>query len=156
MQCIIKDLEVAKMKRMITAILAALLSMSLLAGCGKGEFSVGISEDNTAAIEAINAKAGSEGAAGTLTVEENQKIVIIPNFEGDGAVTIQLKSFELGESAESEELLSALNAEGAVFDETITGTEPVEYEVPAGDYMVFATAQNKVTGTATVTLERAE
>ncbi len=104
-------------------------------------------------ITAENANEGDFGGAGSLTVAEGDKILIEPDIEGEGTIHIDLGTMEAGEDATAEELSEAMDPKEAVYSADIGGTEPIEVELAAGDYIVNATANGKVTGTIKISVK---
>ena len=136
----------------------------MLAGCGKSNFGVRVNEDLNIEIIAENATADMSGAVGTFTVEKGDKVVIEPSFE-KGSVLVQFYTFDApspdievteNEAESADDIGAELNVEDVVgqgdpvFEVEVSGTEPIECSFGEGDFMVSATAQNKVTGTAVI------
>ena len=142
------------MKKAITlfSVIALAAAMIIMTSCGKSEMGLSIEDPGKAVITAVNSAEGDFVGAGTLTVGEDQIISVAPEIEGDGAITISfIKAFDDIDDP-VEELGSEDAAESAELTETVTGTEPYELAIPAGDYYLYVTSATKVTGTVTLTV----
>ena len=60
-----------------------------LTGCGKKDFSIRIDENLNAVITAENASKDMFGGAGSLTVEEGQKVVVVEDLISTGGSAIE-------------------------------------------------------------------
>ena len=121
-----------------------------MTGCGKREFSVRIDENLNAVITAENASKDMLGGAGSLTVEEGQKVVVEPAIEGNGKIRIVFSGSSLSEESSPEELTNAVNAEDGDLVIEVTGSGKMEYELVPGDYFLNATVLEPTTGTVTI------
>ena len=136
----------------IALIVMLAMSMVILTACG-GSLGVAVNEDNSATITADKAAPESTASAGTMTVEKGQKVVIEPTLEDGGVISVKFIAFGAGEDADASEIVSAADSDNAVLDEEISGTESIEVDIPAGDYMVRADAVEKATGTIQIYLK---
>ena len=128
-----------------------ILTVFMLAGCGKMNFGVAVNEDMNISIIAENAPKDTFGAAGSLTVGEKGRILVEPDFEGDSEVNVIFTDGSaLTGNASVKELTDAVDQSNAVLEITIGGTEPVEYDLAPGDYIVRATVVKKANGSATI------
>lgn len=137
--------EVVIMKKRMHLTIAVVVIMAfVLAGCGKSNFGVVINEDLNPEITAENASVDSTGQAGTFTVGENEKVLITPDLD-EGKVSVQ---FILFSGAEDENAsLEEITTQDPVLEAEVSGSDPQEYDLDAGDYMIAATVTEKATGT---------
>ena len=126
----------------------AVMLLFVLTACGKINFSVHINEDNTASIEAVRAKEKAFGGAGSITVGENEKIVIESDLSGKSEINVKLIPMGgLGIDAAAEDLANRFNGGNTVLDVNVSGKAVTEYEIAPGDYTVSAAVVSKATGT---------
>ena len=123
-----------------------LLCVLLLAACGSSLFNVSSTEDNSISITAENALKDSMGI-GYLTVGEDQKVLVEPSLDDQGELRLRFMAGLLGSEDFPEE---------PSLEETISGTEPVEFELEPGEYTVGVTVAKKLTGTAVISVKDAE
>lgn len=139
-------------KTKLAAIIALLVLTLIFAGCGTSLFMVDVSDDGKSMdISLENTDEGDSASSGNLIIEEGEVLTVEPAFEGDNAVTIKLiPGTEAATDPElsEEEIEGLVDPEKAVLDETISGTEPVEFELPAGEYYVYVITEESSTGEA--------
>lgn len=146
-------------KRLIVFLALAVFGLMSLTACSGGGpvLSADIDPDGRYAdITASGAVEGDFVMSGTLNVGENDKIVISPDIEGDGSLTVQFISDEAvpeDENAESEELTEAADSAVAALEAVISGTEPSEYSIAPGSYYLRITADGKTGGSARISVE---
>ena len=133
-------------KRFILLFTCVVMFVLITAGCSKSVYNVSTNEDNTISVTAEKAAKESAGL-GYLTVAENEKIVVEPNFEGKGQVQIRVFAGLLG----SEDF-----PETPTIEETIGGTEALEFEAAPGEYTIGIVAVNTVTGNAVISARSLE
>lgn len=138
------------MKRLLVIVFAAVMIMTF-AACGESsEFGVRINEDLNVEIIAENADADMTGAAGTFTVNEGEAVIAEPDFT-EGTVLVEFIPFDgSDEDADLEELEASSDP---VFEAELSGGDPVECDVPAGEYVVKASAVEAATGAAIIRTE---
>lgn len=124
--------------------IAVMVMCLLLTGCGGSNFVVVSNEDMNAEITAENAAAGSTGSVGTFSVAENETVLIEPELK-EGIIAVQFAPFGSADDIDADEK-EILTQTESVAEAEISGTEPVELELGAGDYMVTATVTEKATG----------
>ncbi len=99
-----------------------LFCVLLLAACGSSLFNVSSTEDNSISVTAENALKDSMGI-GYLTVGEDQKVLVEPSLDDQGELRLRFMAGLLGSEDFPEE---------PSLEETISGTEPVEFELEPG------------------------
>lgn len=139
---------------------AVVLGMTaLLAGCGsKTPLTMDMAEDGSSCTITFDKATLDENTmTGTLTVGENDNIVVEQKMEGDGSGTVKFIPADAGalsdENATLDELEGALDEENAAFELVASGSGSETYSVAAGDYYLAVTAENKATGTVTIRVE---
>ena len=137
------------MKKLISIILIAVMSMSMLlmTSCGS-EFGCTDNDEKHMTITAKNAGAGDYFMSGTLEVGEDEQIVIDPSLD-KGSVTIE---FVESEGASNEEELPDTDTE-AKYTAYLTGTNSQAASFGAGSFMVKATVTEKATGTIEINVK---
>lgn len=125
---------------------AAALAMAVgLAACSASEFGVTVNSDLNGQVIAENADPGDNGSAGTLTVNDSQKITVDADVTS-GKVKLSFYAVE-GEQSK-DELPEA--EEKAALEVIVDKSGKTEYQLAAGDYMLSAEAVEKFTGTVTI------
>ena len=143
------------MKKKTILIIACIVSLVMgFTGCSESTFAVVINDDLNVEITAENADEEMVGTVSTFTVSEGDGVLIEPNFE-EGTVLVEFYPFDASEDmdADEEELMPTGKPE---FEVEVTGTDPIECEFAAGDYMVNAEVLEKASGTAVISLIPAE
>ena len=136
------------MKKVSVLLMAAvmLLSMCMVTSCGKSEFGVTDNTEKAMTVNAENADKDDFFMVGTLVVADGEQVTITSGLE-KGSVKIELIPCAQDQSAENvpeyEDAEATMTFE-AKEAESQTGT------IPAGDYMLKATATSKATGTVKV------
>ena len=141
------------MKRIISIVLVAVLTVSMLAmtSCGKKEFSGSVEDDKNMTITAVKADAGDYFATGSLVVEEGEQVTIDTDLES-GAITVEF----LGSSEEqSAEELPELDGE-PIYTAFLEGTNTQSVSFGAGTFMIKPTVTEKATGTVKITVQPAQ
>ena len=141
------------MKRIISIVLVAVLTVSMLAmtSCGKKEFSGSVEDDKNMTITAVKADAGDYFATGSLVVEEGEQVTIDTDLES-GAITVEF----LGSSEEqSAEELPEMDGE-ATYTAFLEGTNTQSVSFGAGTFMIKPTVTEKATGTVKITVQPAQ
>ena len=141
------------MKRIISIVLVAVLTVSMLAmtSCGKKEFSGSVEDDKNMTITAVKADAGDYFATGSLLVEEGEQVTIDTDLES-GAITVEF----LGSSEEqSAEELPEMDGE-ATYTAFLEGTNTQSVSFGAGTFMIKPTVTEKATGTIKITVQPAQ
>lgn len=130
------------MRKLRSAVSAALLAVSVLAltACGKAEFGLSDNTGKEMTVTAKNADKDLFFAAGSLEVEEGETAVMTSHLE-QGEVKVELFDSS-GEMPDiSKEAIMMFIAEG---ETELKGT------LPEGSYMIRATVLKKASGTVTV------
>ena len=143
------------MKKKTLLIIACIVSLVMgFTGCSESTFAVVINDDLNVEITAENADEEMVGTVSTFTVSEGDGVLIEPNFE-EGTVLVEFYPFDASEDmdADEEELMPTGKPE---FEVEVTGTDPIECQFAAGDYMVNAEVLEKASGTAVISLIPAE
>ena len=78
---------------------------------------------------------------------ENQKVLVEPSLDDQGELRLRFMAGLLGSEDFPEE---------PSLEETISGTEPVEFELEPGEYTVGVIVAKKLTGTAVISVKDAE
>ncbi len=132
-------------RRAAVILLAFLLAVLVLTGCGRVEMAV---TENTGKLIRIEAKGAGRDAfliTGSLQVEENEKIVITSGLK-KGGIKVEIFTFEgvddinsVPDIGEADVIITANLGTG----DSLSGT------VAPGDYMLRATCTETATGTVT-------
>lgn len=149
-------------KRLMLVIVSVMTMMLLLASCGETtSLGVVISDDmRSASITADKATDDDFVSAGTLTIGEDEKIVIDQHLEGDGSIVVRFVPADAealsDPDAEVEDLIKASEANYKL-EAILLGEAQDTYYIPTGDYILAITAQDgKVSGTADITIEASD
>ena len=137
------------MKQKIFVILMLIVLVLGLTGCRKPNFGVRVDKDLNVEITAENASRDMTGAAGSFEVAEGQKLYVEPALK-KGEIGVKITAGSLGIDASVEELKDAVSGSGAVLEFTVSGKEPVEFEIEPGEYGVTATVLSKAEGTVVI------
>lgn len=152
------------MKKKLMIVALAVLTVLMLAACGKNDdetfttLSQDVAEDGkSCSIEAKDAGEGDYTVSGMLIVEEGQKLQVVSDIEGDGTITIELSTNEELDSAEmdapADELMEATESYKPVLTVEAAGSDIANYEIAPGEYYVKSTTTKGCTGTAKITVE---
>lgn len=135
----------------VFAVFCLIAAVLVLTGCKKPNFGVRLNEDSNIEIIAENASKGFMGAAGVLTVENGQKLVIDSDLKDKSEILVKLiPASGFGMDASAEDLLSAMTDENAETEITVKGKSSDDYEVVPGDYTVRAESVTKSNGTIVI------
>ena len=107
----------------------------MFSGCESSSITVANSEDGMVTVTAENAEEKS-GGLGYVTVEDGQKLEVKAELTGDSGIQI--------------EVLLEEDAEEALLEETITGSDTYEFAMPAGEYIVRIAAEKGASGSMTI------
>ncbi|MBE6010432.1 MAG: hypothetical protein E7236_07225 [Lachnospiraceae bacterium] len=147
-------------KKKLFVIPAVVLGITaLLAGCGsKTPLTMDMAEDGSSCTITFDKATLDENTmTGTLTVGENDTVVVEQEMEGDGTGTVKFIPADgaalSDEDATLDELEGALDDENAAFELVASGSGSETYTIAAGDYYLAVTAENKATGTVTIRVE---
>ena len=161
------------MKKKLALIMVLLAMMLMIAGCGNNGSDSGdegqkdnkkytlvseIAEDGKSmSIIATKADEGDFTMAGSLIIEENEKVTSLPALN-EGYITIELINSEamgLDENASGEDLQNA-GSTGADYTIKAEGTEITEVTPEPGDYYVKVTTGKGADGAVTLSVLPAE
>lgn len=143
------------MKKQLLLMTLIVLCISLmLAGCAKSNFSVNVNEENAAVITAENSKEGDFGAGGTLTVGENEMLVLESSF--DDGCTVHIKVAGSESLKDGETVPDPGSMDIVAIDQDISGTETMTFDVQPGEYGVSAEVISKGSGKATISVQPSE
>lgn len=134
------------MKKIITAVLLAMVLSVILTACENTESYMIVSpNDNTRGVDLVMERTTTGSAAtGNLTISEGERLVINPNME-KGRVAVSVYWGETspnGNDTDSET--------DAVLEKTIGGKDIMSYGLEPGDYTIVFIAKNRPTGTLMV------
>ena len=148
------------MKKKLFVIPAVIIGIAaLLAGCGsKTPLTMDMAEDGSSCTITFDKATLDENTmTGTLTVGENDTVVVEQEMEGDGTGTVKFIPAD-GEAlsdkdATLDELEGALDDENTALELVVSGSGSETYAIAAGDYYLAVTAENKATGTVNIRVE---
>ena len=132
-------------RRAAVILLAFLLAVLVLTGCGRVEMAV---TENTGKLIRIEAKGAGRDAfliTGSLQVEENEKIVITSGLKKGG---IKVEIFTL-EGADDINSVPDIGGADVIITANLGTGDSLSGTVAPGDYMLRATCTETATGTVT-------
>lgn len=138
-----------KRNKILTAIIALMISALALTACGKSEFSGNWEGEKKMSITAEKAAKGDFFMSGSLHVEEGEQIAIDANLT-KGSIRVELLGAPAEQSADS---LPVINEE-PIMKADLKNKDGASGTVPAGDYMVKATCLEKATGTVMIEVKK--
>ena len=146
--------DYAMMRKFTLTAVFLLIAAFMLTGCGRDAFTAENYGENSITFHGKGAAKKSFVVTGSLTVEENDKIVIESAME-KGQLRIKLVTFAAQDdiNASPEDLKSVTSDDAAVLDEIAEGSGTGEYTVDPGTYYVSAEVLKKMTGDVTVRVE---
>ena len=134
-----------KMKIFIAAAVFMSLVM-ILSGCGVSEFVLDNTDEGTVEIIALNSEAGS-GGLGYVTVEEGEKLHVKAELTNKSSIIMEVLSAE--ELSDADYVNGAEEAE-VLLEESFSGKNEYEFEIPEGDYVLRISTTAKSTGTVSI------
>ena len=132
-------------------IIALLFPVLLLSACGKSEFGLTENTGKYMLITAKNAAKNGSFMAGSLEVDEGEKVVISSNVT-KGKIRVELVGSEEEQSIDK---LPNMDGEPKMTGD-FSGTEEISESIPAGDYMLRGTCIEKAAGTIVIDVKPAE
>lgn len=150
-------MQKTKKRTIILAVIAVLVLVFMLAGCGKSEFGVTGNTNKQMTITAKNAGKDAFFSVGSLEVADGEQIVMTSNLE-NGSVKVEI--FKVPDNQSIDKLpemggdpVMTANFDGADKESKM---EKISGGVAAGIYAVKATCLEKADGTILVEVQPAK